>query len=101
MNRYIYCMSWDSSVQWWTYRLRNWPFNYHQGQGQRLFFSTPSRPALGPTHPPIQRVPWTLYPGVKSGRDVKMTTHLNLVPWLRMRGAILPLLYVFMTWWLV
>jgi hypothetical protein len=28
-------------------------------------FSMSSRPALGPTQPPIQWVPWTLSPGVK------------------------------------
>jgi hypothetical protein len=33
-------------------------FNSRQGQG---FFSSPPRP----THPPIQRVPWALYPGKK------------------------------------
>jgi hypothetical protein len=33
--------------------------------GSRIFFSTSSRPALGPTQPPIQWVPKTLSPGVK------------------------------------
>jgi hypothetical protein len=34
-----------------------------------------TRPALGPTQSPIQWVP-----GVKRGRDVRLTTHLHLVP---------------------
>jgi hypothetical protein len=38
----------------------------------------------------------------QSGRGVKLTTHLHLVPKSRMHGAILPLLqYVFMAWCLV
>jgi hypothetical protein len=31
-------------------------------------FTTASRTALGPTQPPIQRVPWALSPGVKRPR---------------------------------
>jgi hypothetical protein len=34
------------------------------------YFSTSSRPALGPTQPPIQRVPAALFPGVRRpGRE--------------------------------
>jgi hypothetical protein len=39
-----------------------------------------SRPALGPTQPPVQWVPGVLSPGVKRGRGVMLTTHLHLVP---------------------
>jgi hypothetical protein len=39
-----------------------------------------SRPALGPTQPPVQWVPGVLSPGVKRGRGVTLTTHLHLVP---------------------
>jgi hypothetical protein len=39
-----------------------------------------SRPALGPTQPPIQWVPGVLSPGVKRGRGVMLTTHPHLVP---------------------
>jgi hypothetical protein len=47
-----------------------------------LLYFTASRPALGPTQPPIQWVPESLYPG-SSGRGVKLTTHLHLVLILR------------------
>jgi hypothetical protein len=39
-----------------------------------------SRPALGPTQPPVQWVPGILSPGVKRGRGVMLTTHPYLVP---------------------
>jgi hypothetical protein len=38
-----------------------------------------SRPALGPTQPPVQWVPG-LSPGIKSGRGVTLTPHPFLVP---------------------
>jgi hypothetical protein len=39
------------------------------GRGERIFpLTSVSRPALGPTQPPVQRVPGILSPGVKSGR---------------------------------
>jgi hypothetical protein len=40
------------------------------------------RPALGPT--PVQWVPGVLSPGVKRGREVRLTTHPHLVPRSRM-----------------
>jgi hypothetical protein len=46
-------------------------------QGQRIFpLASVSRPALGPTQPPV--------PGVKRGRGVMLTTHPHLVPRVRM-----------------
>jgi hypothetical protein len=53
-------------------------------QRQRFFpLTSASRPALGPTQPPMQRVPGALSPGVKRGRGVMLTTHPLLLPRLR------------------
>jgi hypothetical protein len=47
--------------------------NYRQGQWWEFFlFAAASRPALGPTQPPIRRVPGALTPAVKRpGREVE------------------------------
>jgi len=49
-----------------------------------------SRPALGPTQPPVQWVPG-FSPGVKCGRGVTLTPHPLLVPWSR-KGKAIPVL---------
>jgi hypothetical protein len=53
------------------------------GRGKRFVLCHLSRPALGPTQLPVQRIPGVLSPGVKYGRGVTLTTHY-LVPKLRM-----------------
>jgi hypothetical protein len=54
-------------------------------RGQRIFpLASVSRPALGPTQPPVQWVPGVLSPGVKRGLGVTLTTHPHLVPRSRM-----------------
>jgi hypothetical protein len=61
-----------------------WP-GFDPRQGQRIFLvASASRPALGPTKPPVQWVPGVVSPGVKRGRGVMLTTHPHLVPRLRM-----------------
>jgi hypothetical protein len=53
-------------------------------RGRGFFLVSASRPALGPTQPPVQWVPGVLSPGIKRGRGVMLTTHPHLVPRLRM-----------------
>jgi hypothetical protein len=75
----------------------NWWFETQQGLGIFLF-TTGSRPALGLTQPSVQWVPAALFLGY-SGRGVKLTTHLPLVPRSKNRGAIPPLpKYAFLVW---
>jgi hypothetical protein len=50
-------------------------------RGERIFpLVSVSRPALGPTHPPVHWVPGVLSPGVKRGQCVTPTTHPHLLP---------------------
>jgi hypothetical protein len=47
--------------------------------GKRIFpLASVSRPALGPTQPPVQWVPGVLSPGLKHGRGVTLTIHPHL-----------------------
>jgi hypothetical protein len=67
------------------------------------FFSLPPRPERLWGPPSLLSNGYQgLCPWGQSGRGVKLTTHLHLVPRLRMRGAVPPLfLYVFMVCCLV
>ena len=60
----------DIATKGWTVRDRI-------SLGDEIF--RPSRPALGPTQPPVKWVPG-LSRGVKCGRSVLLTTHHLLVP---------------------
>jgi hypothetical protein len=61
-----------------------WTAGVRLRAGTRNFlFFTAFMPALGPTQPPIQRIPVALSSGL-SGRDVKLTIHFHLVPKSRM-----------------
>jgi hypothetical protein len=63
---------------------------FYSRKRQEIFVSTAvSWPAFGSSQPPVQHVPGG-FPGGKCGWSVKLTTHLNLVPTLKIRGAILP-----------
>jgi hypothetical protein len=72
------------------------------GSGLDFFFlATASRPALGPTQSPTQWVPRALSPGVKRP-GCELTTHLHLLPRLRMREALSSIpKYVFTAWCLL
>jgi hypothetical protein len=67
------------------YGLDDWGSIPDRGRGFFLLASA-SRPALGPSQPPVQWVPGVLSPGVKRGRGVMLTTHPHLVPRLGMRA---------------
>jgi hypothetical protein len=55
------------------------------GRDERNFpLASVSRPALGPTQPPLQWVPEVLSLGLKHGRGVTLTTYPYLVPRSRM-----------------
>jgi hypothetical protein len=82
------------------YGLDDRGFESRQGLGIFLF-TTASRPALGPTHPPIQWVPGALSLGVKrQGREADHSPPSSAE--FKMRGAVrlLPQ-YAFMAWWSV
>jgi hypothetical protein len=64
------------------------------GRGERIFpLASATRPALGPTQPPAQRVPGILPPVVKRGRGVTLTTRLHLMPRSRMSRSYTILLF--------
>ena len=68
------------------YGLNDLGIEFHWGRD----FPHLSRPALGPTQPPLQWVPRLSW-GVKSGRGMTLTPHPLLVLWSR-KGRAIPLL---------
>jgi hypothetical protein len=59
------------------------------GRGERK--ASVSRPAVGPTQPPVQWVPGVFSAGLKRDRGVTLTTHPHLVPRSRMSSTYTPL----------
>jgi hypothetical protein len=74
--------NWGSSVSIVSgYGLDDRAIGFDPRRGERIFpLAFVSRPALGPTQPPVQWVPGVLSPEVKRGRGVTLTTHHRLVP---------------------
>jgi hypothetical protein len=65
--------------------------NYKSPAGAKVsLLASASRPALGPTQPPVQWVPAVLSSGVMRGRGVTLTTHPHLVPRSRTNRATPP-----------
>jgi len=60
-----------------THFPKGWTVRGSNPAGGEIF--RPSRPALGPTQPPVQLVP-DLSPGVNCGRGLLLTTHLLPAP---------------------
>jgi hypothetical protein len=77
--------SWDSVET--TLRTERPGLTSRKGQWWDFFFSVAFRTVVRPTQPPKQWVPGALTRGVKRP-GVKLTTHLHVLPRLRMRGGI-------------
>jgi hypothetical protein len=77
---YIYMSRVAQPVQCLTTGWTTGRSGFDPRQGQRIFpLASVSRPALGPTQPPVKWVPGVLSPGLKRGRGVTLTTHPHLV----------------------
>jgi hypothetical protein len=80
------CRGRSASIVDWTTRRSG----LDPRQWQRIFpLTSVTRPALRPTHPPVQWVPGVLSSGLKRGRGVTLTTHR--VPRSRMSRSCTPL----------
>jgi hypothetical protein len=70
-----------SSVSVWLRAGRPGDRGSIQGKKKEFFsLAAVSRPALGPTQPPVQWVPGVLSPGVKRDQGVTLNTHFHLMP---------------------
>jgi hypothetical protein len=84
----IYCRG---TAWWWISQISNRSYyvriilatrsKVDSPQGKIFLSSTVSRPALGPTQPPIQSVPGAVSPG--SMRPEREADHLHQMPWSR------------------
>jgi hypothetical protein len=80
----FYTKVWAAQLSQYSAWLRTGRPGFDPRQRQRIFpLTSASRPAVGPTQPPVQRVLGALSSGVKRCRGVMLTTHLLLVPRLR------------------
>jgi hypothetical protein len=82
-QNYIYCRvrswewaDWLCQYSVWLRAGRPGDRGSIPGRDKRIFpLDSMCRPALGPTQPPVQWVPWVLNPRLKRGRGVTLTTH--------------------------
>jgi hypothetical protein len=86
-----FCEAGARELSQYSVWLRTGWLGYNPRQRQRIFpLVSASRPALGPTQPPIQWVPQALSPGVKCRRGAMLTTHQLLMPRFRKSRNCLP-----------
>jgi hypothetical protein len=88
----------DISNRYLIYALHSktgWATRFQSRREAGAFLVIASRPAVGSNKPPLRRVSGAFYPGLRS-RNLKLTIHLRLVSWLRMRGVLPPLHFVFL-----
>jgi hypothetical protein len=58
------------------YKRTSYRYIIRLSQKDAYILASVSRPALGPTQPPVQWVPGVLSPGVKRGRGVMLTASI-------------------------